>query len=297
MAASNSTALAEILGIPSSAASSSSTHPSAAATPFRTPTATPVPDLAAAPAPAPAATAAAVAEAEAPLQRLTTSAQSVGDYFKAKLGAKMNGAPRPSSALAGAGAGASARDDGDGDRDGRAGLGLRGGGASRERLLLTDRLDGERVRGGIGASLSSSRLAAMFMPGQCATPVAAGEVDELVVTRDASDGQEDERRKRRGEKKRAKEERRKEKEERRRKRAEAEAGQVDGAVVDPPDGGPPPDGGTKKKKRREPEAPDGYLEDAHSPPGADGMEAIPVTKKQKRGNKDKKSAKHRIPEE
>ncbi|KAI0292548.1 hypothetical protein BC826DRAFT_1018594 [Russula brevipes] len=223
------------------------------------PGSTPIPAVAAATATATATIAAPVPvpEAEAPMQRLTTSAQSVGDYFKAKLGAKMNmnGAPRPSSALAatctgtGTGAGASARDDGDGDRDGRDG----------QRLLLTDRSGGEQVRGGIGAS--SSRLAAMFMPGgQCATPVAAGEV-ELVETRDASDGQEDERRKRRGEKKRAKEERRKEKEERRRKRAEA-----------------------------------GQVEEAHSPGADDGMEAIPA-RKQKRGNKDKTSAKHRRPEE
>jgi Pin2-interacting protein X1 len=72
MALSNSTALAEILGIPSSSTSSVSS-------PYMSTAVTPTPTPAPGPGPGPAV------EAQEPLQQLTTSSQSVGDYFKAKL--------------------------------------------------------------------------------------------------------------------------------------------------------------------------------------------------------------------
>ena len=142
------------------------------------------------------------------------------------------------------------------------------------------------MRGGIGAS--SSKFAAMFSTGQHTTDaenenpaVAAG----LVETRNAAYHGDDDRRKR--EKKRAKEERRREKEERRRRRAEV--AQADDAVVDIPIGEAPA-GQAKKKKRRELGAPDDDLEDTQ-PSTAGGIEVV-GTKKRKKGDKDKKSAKH-----
>ena len=115
MASSNSTALAEILGIPSSCASSlSSRYTSAAVTPTPTPT---------------------TAEAQEPLQQLTTSSQFLGDYFKVKLGAKRQ--PRPTLVVT-ADAPAPTR-DGDGDHN-RAGLGSSG---VASRASLMDDLDEE----------------------------------------------------------------------------------------------------------------------------------------------------------
>jgi Pin2-interacting protein X1 len=276
MAASNSTALAEILGIPSSS-SSSSAHPSAVASPL--------PD----PAPTTSTTTsnaiAITSEAKDLLQNLTTSSQSVGDYFKAKLNAKAHGErqARPTSAAASA----STRDDeDDDDDDSRAGLGSGlGFGGGPSRIPPPDGLDEEPVRGGIGAS-SMSMFATMFMPRQPTPPTNAREENtptagaEIVVSHDASDCDDNPEK---SEKMRAKEERRRKKEERRRKRAEAEAGQeVDRVAVD--------DGAraAKSKKHREPETPDGGLEDS-LPSGADGREAIAAKKRKK----DKKSSKHR----
>jgi Pin2-interacting protein X1 len=229
MAASNSTALAEILGIPSSSSSSA--------------VASPAPVV---PAPAPASTTATTTEAQDSLQKLTTSSQSVGDYFKAKLGAKAHRerqAPRSTLAavVAATAPPDSARDD---DDDGRAGLGL---GRGPPRGPPQDSWDEEPVRGGIGAS--SSRLVTMFMPGQ---PTIEAREDitttagvELAATHDATDHDDGSRK---SEKRRAKEQRRREKEERRRKRAEA--GQVDRGTVDVPVDEEPAAGA--KKKHREP---------------------------------------------
>jgi len=270
MASSNSNALAEILGIPSSSTSSlSSPYPSTAVT--LTPTPVPGPGLA-------------VAEAQEPLQQLTTSSQSVGDYFKAKLSAKRQ--PRPTYATADAPASAPppTPSRGDDDDHNRAGLGS-GGGASRAPLM--NGLD-ERVRGGIGAS--SSKFAAMFTLGQPVTDTREENVSpavEPVETGDAADRSDD---RGKSEKKRAKEERRRKKEERRGRRAEAGQLEVGDAVVDMPIGQ------AKKKKRHELAAPDGYSQDTQ-PSSAGGIEVV-QTKKRKKGEKDKKSAKpHRRPEE
>jgi Pin2-interacting protein X1 len=271
MASSNSNALAEILGIPSSSASSlSSPYPSTAVTPTPTPI----------PGPGPAAP-----EAQEPLQQITTSSQSVGDYFKAKLSAKQ----QPRTTLATADAPASAPlppptpSQGDDDDHNRAGLGLGCGGS---RAPLMDGLD-ERVRCGIGAS--SSKFAAMFTLGQ---PVTDTKEENAAPseTRDAAD-RSDECGK--SEKKRAKEERRRKKK-RRRRRAEAGQLEVDDAAVDMPIGEAPAGQG-KKKKRHELAAPDGYSQDAQ-PSSAGGIEVV-QTKRRKRGDKDKKSAKHRRSEE
>ena len=287
MAASNSTALAEILGIPSS--SSSSARPSAVASPL------PDPALTLATAAAAAATSttttsnnaiatATSSEAKDLLQNLTTSSQSVGDYFKAKLNAKAHGGrhARPTSAAASA----STRDDHDND-DGRAGLGSGlgfGGGPSRIPPP-PDGLVEEPARGGIGAS-SLSMFATMFIPRQ-ATNAQEENTATAGVEDDASDYDDNPKK---SEKRLAKEERRRKKEERRRKRAEAEAGQcVDRVAVPAEDGAR---AARSKKKDREPETPDDRLEDTQNS-GADRREAI-ATKKRK---KDKKSSKHRGLEE
>ena len=244
MAASNSIALAEILGIPSS--SSSSVYPSAVASP-----APGVPDLA----PALATPTTTAAEAQDPLQKLTTSSQSVADYFKAKLGAKAHGErqARPTlAAAAGAAAAprpASARDHD--DDDDRAGLGL--GLGSPRVPPPQDSLDEEPVRGGIGASSSSSlRFMTMFMPAQptieAREDITATAGIEPVVSHDVANHddnvrrsekrrakgerrrEKEERRREKEGRRREKEERRREKEERRRKRAEA----MDRATEDVP---------------------------------------------------------------
>lgn len=274
MAASNSTALAEILGIPSS--SSSSAFPSAIASPLPN-----GPALAFATTSTTTSNATATPETEDPLQKLTTSSQSVGDYFRAKLNAKAHGERQRQARPTSAAASASTRDDGD---DGRAGLGL---GLGASRIPPPDGLDGERVRGGIGSS-SLSMFATMFMPRQPTTnaweedTVTAGV--EMAVSNDASDYDDNDKK---SEKKRAKEERRRKKEERRRKRAEV--GQVDRVAVEMPMDAP---AARSKKKHREHEAPDGRLEDSHLS-GADVRKAI-ATKKRK---KDKKSSKPRGLEE
>lgn len=266
MAASNSTALAEILGIPSS--SSSSAFPSAVASPL--------PDR---PALAFATTS---PEAENPLQKLTTSSQSVGDYFRAKLNAKAHGERQRQARPTSTPASASTRDDGD---DGRAGLGL---GLGASRLPPPDNLDGEQVRGGIGSS-SLSMLATMFMPRQPTTNAREENTVttdvEMAVSHNASDYDGNDKK---NEKKRAKEERRRKKEERRRKRAEVR--QVNLVAVEIPMDGAP--AASSKKKHRKHEAPDGLLEDSH-PSGADVRKAIATKKREK----DKKSSEHRGLEE
>ena len=175
------------------------------------------------------------------------------------------------------------RDDDDDDH--RPGLGLDKGAS---RMPVTDELDEERTRGGIGAS--SSKFAAMFTLSQVAMTDSreddAAAAIELVEAHDTAD-QDDDCRKR--EKKRAKEERRKEKEERRRRKAEA--GRLDGAVVGVPVGGEESAGRKKKKKRNEPGGPDGNTQ----LPSAGGTEVIRTEKR--KGDKDKKSAKNRRPAE
>jgi len=214
---------------------------------------------------------------------LTTSSQSVGDYFKAKLSAKAHRERQPRLTVAiGDNASTPTRDDDDDDH--RPGLGLDKGAS---RMPVTDGLDEEQTRGGIGAS--SSKFAAMFTRSQVATDSRgddAAAATELVEAHDTADRDDDCRKR---EKKRAKEERRREKEERRRRKAEA--GRLDGAVVDVPVGGEESAGRKKKKKRNERGAPDGDTQ----LPSAGGTEVI-RTKKRK-GDKDKKSAKNRRPAE
>ena len=276
MAASNSIALAEILGIPSS--SSSSVYPSAVASP-----APGVPDLA----PALATSTTTAAEAQDPLQKLTTSSQSVADYFKAKLGAKAHGErhTRPTLAAASAAAAASppapARDHDDVDDRANLGLGL----GPPRAPPPQDSLDEEPVRGGLGASSSSSsRFMTMFMSAQptieTREEITAAAGIEPVVSHDVANHDDN---LRRSEKRRAKEERRREKEERRRKRAEA--GKIDCAAEDVPVHEAPTAG--TQKKLRDPGVPDGWSAD--SPPSKEAMD----TKKRKKRDKDKKSVKHR----
>ncbi|KAH9956189.1 hypothetical protein BC827DRAFT_1233410 [Russula dissimulans] len=262
MAAANSAALAEILGIPPSSSSStspfSSSYPSAIATPTVA-TRSPSHDLTAS-----------ESESEAQdssLQKLTTSSQSVGEYFKAKLAAMATG--QTLSAAAGVAPAPVAR--GEDGADDRAGSGL-GGGALRVALPAEDE---EPMRGGIGAS-SSSRFAAMFALGQPTTEVweeGAG----AAAGRHAHDDDS-----RKAEKKRAKEERRIAREERRQKRVEA--GRAGGTVRDVFVGEASDGGGVKKTL-------DGRSADTH-PSKAGEMEAIPTKKR-----KDRKSMKHRRAED
>jgi Pin2-interacting protein X1 len=260
MAASNSTALAEILGIPSSSSSSSS--PAA---------------FAASPSPLPTTTT--TEEAQDSLQKLTTASQSVGDYFKAKLGAKAQ-QQQPRLTLAPT----STAENSD-DYTSRAGLG-----ASRSLPTETTSSD-EQARGGIGVS---SKFAAMFALGQDTREGNNMASVDIVAMRDVDDcNDEDDRRK--NEKKRAKEERRKEKEEQRRRRAEAKRGTAAagspyyGEVLDV-HVGETPDRGTKRKKHyREAEAVDSRLEGV---PSGSGMEDIP-TKKRKKRDKDRQAGEQR----
>jgi len=172
MAASNSAALAEILGIPSSSSSST-----ASPSPFTTTTSTsttPTPDV-----------------HENSLQQLTTATQSVGDYFKAKLGAKAATQHTPSDA------------DKDQDDDlPRAGLGA-------ARLVLAEPPD-EPLR-------AASKFAAMFANSRT-TARAEEEVDGVSVERVETHEDEEDRKKRA--KKQAKEERRKKKERRQKRKEE-----------------------------------------------------------------------------
>ncbi|KAI9441209.1 hypothetical protein H4582DRAFT_1357600, partial [Lactarius indigo] len=178
MAASNSAALAEILGIPSS-----STTATASPSPLITATASTTPTPA-------------TSEDDDPLQKLTTAAQSVGDYLRAKLGAKAGARPN-STALA---------QDADRDDDApRAGLG------AAARLVPTGFQD-EPVR-------ATSMLAARFARGQAAAD-AKEEANGASAERADDDGGDagDEEELRKSERRRAKEERRKKKEDRRRRK-------------------------------------------------------------------------------
>jgi Pin2-interacting protein X1 len=265
MALSNSTALAEILGIPSSSTSSFTS-------PYMSTAATPTPTPAPGPGRGPAV------ETQEPLQQLTTSSQSVGDYFKAKLSTKRPSHPTLATADPPPVSAPTSSWDG-GDDGNRAGLGS-GGGASR--VLLMDSLDEGRVRGGIGAS--SSKFAAMFTMAQPMTDTQeknAMPAIEPVETHDTADLDDD---RRKSDKKLAKEERRRKKEEKRRRRAGA--GQVDDTATDMAIDETPV-GQAKKKKRHERDSEDTQTLDVV------GVEAI----REKRREKHKKSAKCRRPKE
>ncbi|KAI0301577.1 hypothetical protein B0F90DRAFT_316664 [Multifurca ochricompacta] len=143
MAASNSTALAEILGIPSTSSSTASPSP-------LTITKTVSPSIFSGLITSTTATA---SEAEDHLQKLTTATQSVGDYFKAKLDAKA----RPRLGKVATVTVTAMQDvyEDDGNDLPRAGLGVSRSGLSETWV--------EPVRGGIGAS---SPFAATFVLGQ-----------------------------------------------------------------------------------------------------------------------------------
>ncbi|KAH9177805.1 hypothetical protein EDB89DRAFT_1934558, partial [Lactarius sanguifluus] len=262
MAASNSTALAEILGIPSSSSTTVSPSPLIAATAATTPTPTP-----------------ATSEDDDPLQKLTTAAQSVDDYLRAKLGAKA-GARQNSIALV------QDADRGD-DEPPRAGLG------TAARLVMTGPLDGS-VR-------AASMLAAMFARGQ-ATAAAEEQADVAGVKRADDDGgdagDEEERRKR--EEKHAKEERRKKKEDRRRRKegkmkaiAEPDTEPPNGAQVVEPSMGEALPRRTKRKKHHESDIPDDLLE--HSSVSGDGRPIVVPKTKQKKRDKSRKTGRDANP--
>lgn len=204
------------------------------------------------------------------MQKLTTSSQSVGDYFKAKLGAMAIGEQHTKSAASVVvPARAPVARDGAGDR---AGLGLGGSAMRVAPAPLAEAEDEEPMRGGIGASFPRF-AAAMFALGQRTTDVREESASAMV----GHDHDDDDRK---AEKKRAKEERRRAREERRRKRAEA--GQADGTVRDLPVDEVSDGGGAKKTF-------DGWSEDTQPQPSTAGeMEAIP-TKKRKKGDKGRKS--------
>ncbi|KAH9006599.1 hypothetical protein EDB86DRAFT_2875051 [Lactarius hatsudake] len=258
MAASNSTALAEILGISSSSTTVSPT-PLTAATAATTPAPTP-----------------ATSEDADPLQKLTTAAQSVGDYLRAKLGAKAG--PRQNSfALV------QDADMGGGDDDPpRAGLG------AAARLVLTGPPDG-------------SLRAALFARGQ-ATAGAKEDVDVACVDRADDDcgdaGDEEERRKREG--RHAKEERRKKKEDRRRRKegkmraiAEPDAEPPNGAQIVEPSMGEALPRRTERRKHRESDIPDDLLE--HSSVSGDGRPVVVPKTKQKKRDKSRKTGRDANP--
>ena len=272
MAASNSTALAEILGIPSSSSSTAATAPAspsplANATAATTPTPTPP------------------AQEEDPLQKLTTAAQSVGDYFKAKLGAKASAQPRPkhSSALPAVTRDANKDDDDDAPR---AGLGA-------ARLVPTGRLD-EPV-------FTTSKFAAMFARGKDTVDVKEETVDGGGVERaETQDDVGDEEEQRKTERKRAKEERRRERQERRR-RKEAKSRAIAEPVAEPPDSalvlelsiGEVQPGHTKMRKLRESDGQLGLLED-NLAPGDCGTVAV-QNKKHKKRDKSRKTGRDSNP--
>ncbi|KAH9042466.1 hypothetical protein EDB85DRAFT_1915230 [Lactarius pseudohatsudake] len=262
MAASNSTALAEILGI-SSSSTTVCPSPLTAATAATTPTPTP-----------------ATSKDDDPLQKLTTAAQSVGDYLRAKLGAKA-GARQNSIALV------QDADRDDDDDPPRAGLG------AAARLVMTGPPD--------GSMRAASMLAAMFARGQ-ATAGAKEEADVAGVERADDDGgdagDEEERRKREG--RRAKEERRKKKEDRRRRKegkmraiAEPDAEPPNGAQVVEPSMGEALPRRTKRKKHRESDIPDDLLE--HSSVSGDGRPVVVPKTKQKKRDKSRKTGRDANP--
>ncbi len=271
MAASNSAALAEILGIPSS-----STTPTASPSPLTTATAT----GATTPIPTPATSCA--QEDEDPLQKLTTAALSVGDYLRAKLGAKAAAQPGPKNLTAVTQTQYADRYD---DDPPRAGLG------AAARLVLTGPPD-EPVR-------AASMLAVMFARGQ-AMAGAKEETDgasvERAETHDDEGGAGDEEDVRKSARRHAKEERHKKKEERRWRKEEAKSRAIAEPDAEPPNGASVvepsidearPGRVAKRKKHRESDIQDGLSEDSPAP--RDGRTVVVSNKKQKKRDKSRKT--------
>jgi Pin2-interacting protein X1 len=273
MAASNSTALAEILGIPSSSSSGTGTG-TASPSPFTTATAatTPVPATSGA------------GEEEAPLQKLTTATQSVGDYLRAKLGAKAAVQHRPKDSTVPLPVTRYADKDGDGDGDApRAGLGA-------ARLALTGRSD-ESV-------FAASKFAAMFVRGQDTADAKEEEADGAGVGHaDTQDDAGDEEIQRKSARRRAKEERRREKEERRLRKEEAKSRAIAEPVAEPPNDAPVVEpsigetrpGGAKRRKHRDSDDQDDST--THS----DGRTVVIPNTKQKKRDKGRKTGRDANP--
>ena len=276
MAGSNSIALAEILGIPSSSSSGTGTGTGTASpSPLTTATAAMTPIT---------ATSDAREEEEAPLQTLTTATQSVGDYLRAKLGAKASAQPRPKDPTVPIPVTRYADRDGDAPR---AGLGA-------GRLALTGRRD-ESV-------FTGSKFAAMFARGQDTADAKEEETDGAGVERaDRQDNAGDEERRRKNTSRRAKEERRREKEERRLRKEEAKSRAImepvaeapnDAPVVEPTIGEAWP-GGAKRRKYRDIDDQDGPLEDSPTP--SDGRTVVIPNTKQKKRDKGRKTGRDSNP--
>jgi hypothetical protein len=263
MAASNSAALAEILGIPSSSSSTAATAPASPS---------PLTNATAATTPTPTPPATSDAQEEDPLQKLTTAAQSVGDYLRAKLGAKASAQPRPKYTSAPRPVTHDADKDDDGDEP-RAGLGA-------ARFALTGRLD--------QPMFATSMFATMFARGQDTADAkeekADGDDVERAETQDDV-GKEEERRK--DARRLAKEQRRREKEERRRRKEEAKSRAIAEPVAEPPNGalvvelsiGEVRSGHTKRRKHRESDGQHVLLEGNPAP--SDGGTVAVQNKKQK----------------
>ena len=165
LASKSATAIAEILGVPSSfntPTQSDSLVPSASTTAVDSP----APDASAAP-------------AGLKMHDLTTSSKSVMDYFREKLAAKST---RPSEASTPTAVASPAADDYD-DRP-RGGLGL---GASRLRVEAAVEVDEyeERPRGGLGASRLAMSMGMMsFVQATTQTTVALGDDTEQLQGED-----------------------------------------------------------------------------------------------------------------
>ena len=269
MASSNSAALAEILGIPSSSSSTTAASPSPLTTVTAGTTPTPITSD---------------AQEEAPLQKLTTASQSVGDYLRAKLGAKA-GAQSRSTAPSPVTRDADRDRDDDGDAP-RAGLGA-------ARLVLTRQPD--------EPMFATSMFAAMFARGQD-TADAKEEADGASVERaEMQDDAEDEEDRRKSAKRRAKEERRREKEERRRRKEEAKSKAVVEPIAEPSNDSPIVEasigearpGRAKRRKHRESDSQDGLLEDSPAP--SDGRTVVALNKKQKKRDKSRKTGRDANP--
>ena len=270
MAASNSAALAEILGIPSSTSSTAATAPASPSPLTNATTAT-------TPIPTPPA------QEEDPLQTLTTAAQSVGDYFRAKLGAKASAQPRQKYSSMPP---AVTRDTDKVDDDDapRTGLGA-------ARLVPTGRLD-EPV-------FATSKFAAMFARGKDTVDVKEEMVDggcvERAETHDDVGGEEE-----RGKtaRRRAKDERRRERQERRRKKEEAKSRAIAEPVAEPPNSALVLElevrpGHAKIRKHCESDGQLGLLED-NPAPSDDGVVAV-QNKKHKKRDKSRKTRRDRNP--
>ena len=266
MAASNSVALAEILGIPSSSSTTAITtaSPSLLTTATTTTTATTsIPTLAITSDP----------HEEDSLQILTTATQSVGDYLRAKIDAKAAAQPWPNknSTTPPPPVTRDADRDRDDDDVPRAGLGA-------ARLVLTGPLD-EPV-------YVASKFAAMFAQGQAS--VAKEEADRAGETHEDEGGAGDGEDQSSSARRRAKEERRKKKEERRRKKeaksraiAEPDAKFSNDVPVEESSIGEARP--AKRKKYRESEGLDGLLEDNPAP--SDGRMVVVPNKMQRKRDK------------